>query len=290
MTNQTFLQDKTTLILGSTGKTGRRVVQRFQAAGLPYREGTRQAALPFDWQQPEQWDAVLQGIEQVYLVFYPDLALPGAADCIRGFLARAEAAGVRKIVMLSGRGEPEAEACEALLQQSALTWTIVRASWFNQNFSESFLWEAVQERHVLLPIGDVLEPFVDLEDVADVVFAALTENGHGGQCYEVTGPECLSFAQAVQIIAEVSGEALQYTQIPLADYLAFARQAQVPEPMLQLLSYLFTEVLDGRNSYITAGIQQALGRPATDFRTYVKRVAQTQGWFKRPAIAGVSGE
>lgn len=192
----------TTLVLGGSGKTGRRVVERLRARNLPVRVGTRDAAPSFDWNAQATWPGALADIHAVYITYYPDLAAPGASDAIRAFTTLAVKSGVQRLVLLSGRGEPEAQLCEEIVRHSGVAeWTVVRASWFSQNFSENYLRDAVLAGEVALPVGNVGEPFVDANDIADVAVAALTEDGHVGQVYEVTGPRLWTFAGAVAEIA-----------------------------------------------------------------------------------------
>ena len=186
--------DQETLVLGGTGKTGRRVVHRLQTRGVPVRVGSRSGSPRFDWEVPNTWPAVLRGASTVYVTYQPDVAMAGAADAIQSFTDLAVSSGVRRLVLLSGRGESEAVRCEEVVKHSGVEWTVVRASWFNQNFSESFLLESILHGEVALPIGNVGEPFVDADDIADVAVAALTEEGHAGRTYEVTGPRLLTFS------------------------------------------------------------------------------------------------
>jgi uncharacterized protein YbjT (DUF2867 family) len=197
--------NKTTLVLGGTGKTGRRVAERLIARGVPTRLGSRSGRPPFNWEDRTTWAPVLQNVESAYVSFYPDLAVPGAAETVGSFAKLAVANGVRRLVLLSGRGEKEAQISEQAVQGSGSDWTIVRSSWFNQNFSEGAMLEPVLGGEVALPVGDVAEPFIDAEDIADVVCAALTEDRHAGQLYEVTGPRLLTFAEAVRELAVRSG-------------------------------------------------------------------------------------
>jgi uncharacterized protein YbjT (DUF2867 family) len=131
-----------TLVIGGTGKTGRRVADRLTARGLLVRPVSRGTDPRFDWSDPDTWTAALKDVERCYITFYPDLAFPGAVDTVSAFTARAVAAGVRRLVLLSGRGEPEAQRAEQTLAAIAATagaeWTVIRASWFAQNFSEHF--------------------------------------------------------------------------------------------------------------------------------------------------------
>lgn len=268
----------TVLVLGGTGKTGRRVTARLRDRGVAVRVGSRSATPAFDWEDAATWDAALDGVDAVYVCFVPDLAVPGAVDVIGAFVARAEAAGVTRLVLLSGRGEEGAEECERLVLASRIPATVVRAAWFDQNFSEYYLVDGVLAGEVVLPAGDVTEPFVDVDDIADVAVAALTEDGHAGELYEVTGPRLLTFAQAVAEIGEVTGRPVTYVAVPVADYAAAMTDAGVPDDEVWLLTYLFTTVLDGRNSALADGVQRALGRPPRDFAEFARDAAAAGAW------------
>lgn len=270
--------EKKVLVLGGTGKTGSRVVQKLMQRGWPVRIGSRSESPSFDWLDTATWKPALQGIHSVYISFQPDLAVPGATDAIRAFTEVAVKNGVRKLVLLSGRGEEEAQACEQIVMNAGVEWTVLRASWFNQNFSEGHLLEPILAGHVVLPASDVKEPFVDTEDIADAAVAALTEEGHAGRLYELTGPELLSFAEAIQIIARAGGRPIRFEQVPMDDYTAMLREVEVPQDLVWLLGYLFTEVLDGRNEHLTDGVQQALGRAPKDFTTYAREAAAVGVW------------
>ena len=267
-----------TLVLGGTGKTGSRVVQRLTERGWPVRIGSRSADPAFDWLDEATWGPVLQGVDAVYIAFQPDLAVPGAVAIIQSFVKMAVETGIRKLVLLSGRGEPEAEACEQIVMNAGVDWTILRASWFNQNFSESYLLEPILAGYVTLPVGNVAEPFIDVDDIAEVAVAALTENGHTGQLYELTGPRLLTFEEAVGEIARATGRSIQYEPISMSAYAAMLREYRIPEEFVALLTYLFTEVLDGRNASLADGVERALGRKPTDFSDYVRKTAITGVW------------
>ncbi|WP_221030564.1 NAD(P)H-binding protein [Actomonas aquatica] len=261
------------LVLGSSGKTGRRVAERLHAAGRLVREGSRAAAVPFDWNDSSNWADVLAGVEAVYIAYAPDLAAPGADTAMRELVRLASAAHVQRLVLLSGRGEPEAQLCEQIVRDSGIAWTIVRCSWFAQNFTESFLADSVAQGLVALPAGEIGEPFVDADDIADVATAALLDSRHTGQLYELTGPRLLTFAEAVAEFGAATGRELTYQQIPHADFIAGMEDAGVPADYVHLLDYLFGTVLDGRNAWVADGVERALGRPARDFAEFARRAA-----------------
>jgi uncharacterized protein YbjT (DUF2867 family) len=269
---------KPVLVLGASGKTGRRVVQRLQARDVPVRLGSRSARPPFDWNTPDTWRAVIEGASAAYVSYFPDLAAPGAPEAVQALAGVALEVGVERLVLLSGRGEEEAQRSEEALMRSGAAWTVVRASWFNQNFSEAHFREPLLAGELALPAGDVGEPFVDADDIADVAVAALTEEGHVGEVYEVTGPRLLTFADAVAEIARATGQELAYTRIGLDEFEAGLAAEGVPDEEASLLRFLFTEVLDGRNAHTTDGVQRALGRPPRDFSAFARDAAAGGAW------------
>lgn len=266
------------LVLGGTGKTGRRIAAGLEANGVPIRIGSRAATPSFDWNNEAGWDACLQDVEAAYVNYAPDLAMPGATDAIQAFVDRAKRQGVRRLVLLSGRGEPEAQACERIVQESGLEWTVVRASWFFQNFSEGAFVDMVNAGLITLPADDTPEPFVDVDDIADVAIAALSEPGHVGEVYEVTGPRLMTFADVALELSEATGRTIDYVQVAHNTFVDAARESGAPKDVIWVLDYLFSTVLDGRNAYLTDGVQRALGREPKDFADYAREVAATGAW------------
>ena len=161
------MSEDTTLVLGGTGKTGRRVAERLTALGVPVRIGSRSGEPPFDWAKPETWAPALRAVRSVYISYYPDLAVPGAVDVVGSFANLAVKEGVPRLVLLAGRGEAEAERAEQAVRDSGADLTIVRATWFMQNFSEDYMIEHILAGAIALPAGDTSEPFVDADDIAE---------------------------------------------------------------------------------------------------------------------------
>lgn len=260
--------ENNTLVLGGTGKTGRRVADRLKARGVPVRIVSRSTQIPFDWEKPGTWEAAVQGVQQVYITYQPDLAVPGASDAIRAFVEIAVRNGVRRLVLLSGRKEEQAQLSEEIVKASGLEWTIVTSSFFAQNFSEGVMLPAVLGGAIALPAGMVAEPFIDIDDIADVVAEALATDDHVGRHYEVTGPRLLTFADAAAEISQALGREVVYYPLTPDEYRAEMGKYGVPEEETEMLIELFGQVLDGRNAYVTDGVQQALGRPAKDFTAF----------------------
>ena len=281
MTNRN--DTRTTLVLGATGKTGRRVADRLTARGVPIRVGSRSGEPPFDWTERSTWAPVLEGVRAAYVSYYPDLAVPGAVETVGAFAELAVERGVRRLVLLGGRGESEAERAEDAVRESGAELTVLRSTWFAQNFSEDYMLEGVLSGAVSLPAGEVPEPFVDADDIADVALAALTDDRHIGQVYELTGPRLLTFADAVGEIARAAGRVIRYVPVSIEEYAAAAEAQGVPTEVVALLTYLFGEVLDGRNARLADGIRRALGREPRDFSDYARRAAATGVWDRRLA-------
>lgn len=247
-------------VIGATGKTGRRIADRLERDGHAVRRLARGSDPAFDWTRPEGWADALDGITRLYIAYVPDLAAAGSAEAITSVVAVARAAGVERLVLLSGRGEDGARVAEEIVLTSGIASTIVRASWFSQNFTEGMLADSVAAGYVAIPAGDRREPFVDVDDVADVAVAALTEDGHEGTVYEVTGPELLGFADAAEQISQAWGSPVTYLPIGLEEFRA-AITAELGAAEAEMLTELCREVFDGRNESLGDGVRQALGRP-----------------------------
>ena len=273
------------LVVGGTGKSGRRIVQRLVSRGVPTRAASRSTVPPFDWNKPDSWDAVLEGVKAAYISYAPDLAIPGASDTVNALVERAVMLGVKRLVLLSGRGEEEAQSCEKIVQDAGIEWTVVRASWFNQNFSEGEFFGMVLDGAITLPAGDIPEPFVDVDDIAEVAVAALTEEGHAGQIYEVTGPRLLTFTEVAVEISRASGREIPYIQIPREAFSTAIAASGAPDDIIWLLDYLFSSVLDGRNASVCDGVKRALGREPRDFTDYARRIAESGVWNPMSAVA-----
>ncbi len=267
------------LVIGGTGKTGRRVVEQLNNKGFEPRIGSRQASPGFDWDNKDTWVDALNGIEKMYVTYYPDLAVPGAKESIKSLTYLAKELGVKKMVLLSGKGESEAEASEKIVMDSGLDYTIVRASWFNQNWSESFFLDAILSGEVALPMSDILIPFVDANDIAEVAATVLLDDVYNGEIIELTGPELITFKDIVDIISKTSGRRLDFYDITLEQYISGMKQMQIPNDVVWLIEYLFSHVLTNpKNQVVVHDIERILGRKAKPFIEYAQEVAKTGVW------------
>jgi uncharacterized protein YbjT (DUF2867 family) len=266
------------LVIGGTGKTGRRVAERLEARGVPIRIGTPSSDPPFNWLDPSTWAPAVQGVKGAYVTYFSDLAFSGAAEQVRAFAEVAVANGVRHLVLLSGRNEPGAQLGEEAVQESGAEWTIVRSSFFAQDFSEYFFLEDVLNGEVAFPARDTAEPFIDVEDIADVVTAALTDDRHKNEVYEVTGPRLLTFAEAVAEISKVTGREIRYVPISADEFAASLSESGLPQEQVAEFADLFTMILDGRSQYVTDGVKRALGREPRDFSDFARDAAAAGAW------------
>jgi len=273
------------LVIGGTGKTGRRVAERLLAKGIQVRIGSRTADPSFDWQDRSGWAKALDGVRAAYITYFPDIAMPGAQHDIRALSELAVSMGVTRLVLLSGRGEPEAQQAEEVLKASGAHWTILRCGWFSQNFSEAFLFDMVNAGDVALPAGEVREPFIDADDIAEAAVIALTSDGHESRTYEMTGPRLMTFRQAASEIAAATGRRIRYTELTPKAFEAGLEADGVPEEYRSLFMMLFTEVLDGRNEYIATGARDILGREPRDFADFARDAAAAGTWGNRQAEA-----
>jgi len=269
------------LVLGGTGRTGGRIVRLLRDRGVSTRVASRASSQPFDWHDPATWDAALSGCTAAYLCYSPDLAFPGVAELMARFATRADVLGVRRLVLLSGRGEEGALASERAVMDVAEEATVVRSSWFAQNFSENFLLGPVLRGRLVLPAGDVAEPFVDLDDLAAIAATALVDDGHAGAVYDLTGPELLSMHDVAAELSRATGRTIEYTPSSAEQFVRDVALDGVPREEAEPLAELFETVLDGRNASLTTTVQTVLGRPATTFSEYARRAAATGVWGAR---------
>ena len=282
------MTDEVIFIVGGLGKTGRRVLRRLAARGIAARAVSRGTSPRFDWTDRATWEPALAGATAAYVTYQPDLAVPQAADDIAAFAAAAAAAGVRHVVLLSGRGEDGAVASEARLRAAPLDHTVLRAAWFAENFSEGGFRDGILAGELALPAGAVREPFVSADDIADAAVAALTDPAHRNRTYDLTGPRLLSFAEAVAEVAAVTGRPVAYRTVPVADFLDGLRAEGFDDGMLWLMQDLFASTLDGRNASVADDLPRLLGRPARDLAEVVAAAARAGAW-RVPAEAEGQG-
>lgn len=271
------MKNQEILVIGATGKTGRRVASRLEARGIPVRRGSRSSATPFDWEAPETWAPALRGVRAAYVTYFPDLAFPGAVEKLESLCETARDVDVEHLVLLSGRGEHHARLGEEAVRNFGVDFTIVRAAWFAQNFSEGYLRDPVLAGVLPMPGGDIAEPIIDIDDIADVAVAALTEEGHKGELYEVTGPRLMTFADMAGALSRATGRVIRH--IPISFEAFHANIAEAGGPFVaDVFTAIARETLDGRNAHITDGVMRALGRGPRDFADFATAAARTGAW------------
>jgi uncharacterized protein YbjT (DUF2867 family) len=266
------------LVLGATAKTGRRVADKLKTLGHSVRAVSRSTTPSFDWTNPTTWDAALTDIDAVYVTFQPDLAVPGSDQVIANFAKTALAHGAKRIVMLSGRGEHEAHRAEDTLHHSGADATVLRANWFFQNFSEDLFLPPIQQGTLALPAGDIPEPFIDVDDIADCAVACLLDERHIGKTYELSGPVAHTFAEVAGIIGDAANRQIDFVPITVEQLDEGLAKDGLPGEMRALIQYLFSEVLDGRNSAPTMDVFEILGRQPNSLRNYAEDVAKSGIW------------
>ena len=267
------------LVIGGTGKTGRRVAENLKQQGHNVRAVGRKTEPAFDWDNQDTYAGALNDIDRAYIVYYPDLAVPGSRDAITTLTKKALEAGLEKVVLLSGKGEKEAEACEEIVANSGLNYTLVRASWFNQNFSEGAFLDFVLNGVVALPMPEAEIPFVDADDIADVVSKVLIDDSYNGQTITITGPQKRTFKEVVEIMAEASNKHIQFVPISIDEFKDGMRKAGLPDSYVWLFGYLFQEVLGNPdNQEVSNDVAKVLGRPAKDFESFALETAATGIW------------
>lgn len=271
------MQDQPILVIGATGKTGRRVASRLEAQGLPVRRGSRSSATPFDWEAPETWAPALRGARAAYVTYFPDLAFPGAVDKLESLCETARDVDLEHLVLLSGRGEHHARLGEDVVRASGIGFTIVRAAWFAQNFSEGYLRDPILSGVLPMPGGNVVEPIIDIDDIADVAVAALTDAGHRGELYEVTGPRLMTFADMAADLSRAMGREIRHIPISFDAFHAAIAEAGGPF-VADVFTAIARETLDGRNARTADGVMRALGRAPRDFAAFARTATRTGAW------------
>lgn len=254
------INPSTVLVLGATGKTGRRVTDLLGTAARP---ASRSSATKFDWSVPGTWEPAVVGTTAVYVV------PPDSPALLAEFVPLAVRSGVTRLVLLSMRGAPDDDPFEAAIKTSGVEWTILRPTWFMQNFDEDLFAEPVRQGELALPAGQGIHPFIDVVDIAEVAVAALTGEGHAGQTYELSGPESLSFAGMLAQIVTVTGEPVLYTDVEPDEFATSLRGLGYPTEIADLVTMLLVRICTGEEAHLSDGVQRVLGREPRTFADYL---------------------
>ncbi|SDG87613.1 Uncharacterized conserved protein YbjT, contains NAD(P)-binding and DUF2867 domains [Lentzea fradiae] len=250
----------TVLVLGATGKTGRRVTALL---GSTARPASRSSITKFDWSTPSTWEQAVAGATAVYVV------PPDNPVLLAEFVPVAVKSGVSRLVLLSMRGAPEDDPFEAAVKESGVEWTILRPTWFMQNFDEDLFAEPVQHGELAVPAGDGVHPFIDVVDIAEVAVRALTEDGHTARTYDLSGPEALSFAEMLARIAAVTGKPVRYADADPDEFAASLRKLGYPDEIADLVTMLLVRISTGEEAHLSDGVQRVLGRAPRTFADYL---------------------
>ncbi|MEU8034136.1 SDR family oxidoreductase [Streptomyces sp. NPDC049099] len=274
---------KNILVLGGTGKTGSRIARRLKAVGLPVRTASRTGGdCRLDLDDPASWASALDGVTAAYLV---EPSLSGSTDHqarIPRLVTEAVTAGVRRLVLLSapraGEDGHPLHAAEQAVRGSGVEWTILRPQWFAQNFSEGPWRHGILAGALALPTGDGRTPFVDAEDIAEVAAAALSEEGHSGRVYDLTGPRAISFGEAADLITRATGRTIRHLDVDPEDFVERQVAAGAAPDVAQLLTGLLVDIRNGSGAALSDGVERALGRPPRTFETFVTETAAAGHW------------
>lgn len=267
-------------VLAASGKSGRRVAAALRAEGHPVRAASRTAAVRFDWQDEDTWPAVTEGAGALYLV------APEDPTPLPSFVELVAEAGVSRVVLLSGRGVETwngrfghaMAAAEDLVRGSDLSWTVLRANNFMQNFTEDVWHEPMLTGRLALPTGGVAEPFIDLDDLAAVAAHVLTTDRYAGRILDLSGPAALTYDDAVATIAAAAGRPIRFEEISPSAYADELRAGGLPEEWVAELGGMFDVTREGAVAHPTTAVEDVLGRPPRAFADWVAHVAPTGVW------------
>ena len=263
----------TLLLLGGTGKVGRRLAERLEAQGHTARAVGRNSTPRFDWRDESTWAPALDGVDGVFIVG------PGSASDwstrLEHFLATAAEQRVRHAMLLSARGveflpDGAVARAEAALRRGPLAWTIVRPTHFAQNFTEA-MFVPGDDGAFFAPVADGREPFIDVNDIADVAAVALTDEGYDGRILELSGPRAIDFDEAARILSEVSGRAISYVSESDVAHIARLRGQGLPEGYIEWRMAMLRGIASGADAYLSSDVEAVLGRSATSFEEWARR-------------------
>jgi len=276
------------LVTGATGTTGREIVGELRRLGVVgvralVRDPARAAFIreaefetaEGDFDRPETLGAALEGVERVLLLTPPT---PQTFAQQSAFVEAARRAGVRHVVKFSAIGA-DADAPEGfgkwhgqsedLLKSSGLAWTMLRPNFFMQNI----LWQArqiVATGAIYQPVGEARASFIDVRDIAAVAARALTEPGHEGQTYVLTGPEALSYRDIAAKLSDATGRQINYVPITPAQFREGALGAGQPEWLVSALERLNELFASGRAAEVNDNVRRVGKKEPTTFDQFAR--------------------
>jgi uncharacterized protein YbjT (DUF2867 family) len=274
------------LLTGSTGSVGLALAQLLSQKGIAYRAMVRDVAkvssldlagvewVQGDFQDPDSLRSALEGIDRVFLLAPPVENI----DRIEAtFIDIAVTAGVRHIVNLSAVGAginvPHRFGqwhglTEKYLSESSLDFTILRPNFFMQNLST--MTAMIQQGTLYVPAGEGKAPFVDVRDIAAVAAACLTETGHEGKIYEVTGPVSIGYSDIVATLSKVLGRTINYVDIPVEAARASMLETGMPAWLVDALNELNTGLKENRFGIVSDVVSSVGHKTPIDLETFVR--------------------
>jgi uncharacterized protein YbjT (DUF2867 family) len=282
------------LITGASGNVGKEVLKQVAATGAKVRAAfqtvTKAAAAPsgveiatMDYNKPETLQAALKGIERVFLVAPPTPNLPALE---RKAIDEIKQSGVRHVVKLSAMGGRDAifprqhADSEDYIKSSGVPYTFLRPNGFMQNFV-TYNGATINTQNAFYGSqGDGEVSHIDLRDIAAVAVKTLTEDGHQGKAYTLTGPEALSNARVAEILSEDTGREIRYVDLPAEQFKQALLGAGLPEWSANALVDLQQFYRRGSASAVTRDVEQLLGRKPISFEQFSRDYAQA---FQRAA-------
>lgn len=272
------------LVIGATGKTGRRLVPLLRARGLAVRAASRsprEGVVGFAWEDASTHRRALDGVDAVYLI--PPALIENPVPLVAPFLQSAAALGVRQVALLSSMGagfpgEPSSSGrrqLEGLVQDCGLAWTILQPSGFMQNFSEGFLLPAVRNGAIPNPAGDGRVALVDAGDIAAVAAVVLAggDSSHAGRTYNLTGPALLGFADAAAAIGRAAQRPVEARSMTAPQFLGMLAGAGVPNDYAAMLVRDQMAIRDGAAAVVADSVARIGGRAPVDFASYAAAAA-----------------
>ena len=274
------------LVLGATGNLGSEVVRQLLEKGHNVRAAVRQPdayptaahkveAVRFDFDDPTSYSPALDGIEKLFLLARP--LDPEAAQVLAPVIQAAKQAGVQQVVFNSVLGAEQNEAAplrqvERQLEESGLKYTFLRPNFFMENFSGGFLAPMIEATNgIYVAADDAKTSFISTFDIAAVAVAALTEEGHAGQAYNLTGNAAIDHYEAAAILSEIADKKIAYVPISEADMLAAVLDNGMPQGSADYLALLYQVTRAGLVSVITDHVQRVLGREPISFTEFAQK-------------------
>lgn len=265
-------------VMGASGRVGGALVRALDGRLPLRRAGRGPGEVPFDLLDPATFDATLDGVTSVFLMRPPQIA-SGAA--FRPFLDACAARGIARMAVLSVKGAETNRVLphhgmEQEVMRRGFDWTMLRPSDFMQNLETVHRDDIRKRGRIAVPAGKGASAFIDVEDVGAVAAKVLTEDGHGGIVYTLTGPEALTFAQVARIMSEVLGRPITYAPPWIAQFIARRRAEGTPLGMALVMTALYSVQRFGGAAEVTDDVPRLLGRPAGGLHSYVAR--QRAAW------------